>query len=111
IIHPRMHSARTEALCRLADKAEMEGDMDMVSALSIWNSVYSSLSVMVNHATPYHTDVNGQQAWLDMLLTVGDYQPLDFVLPALKLWLRYNPGTIVTLSGLALEHGVGHADG
>ncbi|KAI6156314.1 hypothetical protein EDD17DRAFT_1489456, partial [Pisolithus thermaeus] len=62
-------------------------DTDMSSILPIWNSVYNSVSIMVNHATPYHTDVNGQQQWLDMLIMVGDYPPLDFVITTLNLWL------------------------
>ncbi|KIO00462.1 hypothetical protein M404DRAFT_152837, partial [Pisolithus tinctorius Marx 270] len=41
---------------------------------------------------------------------VGDYPPLDFVIPTLNLWLHYNPGTIIAFSGSALEHGVGAVD-
>ncbi|KAI5989507.1 hypothetical protein EDD15DRAFT_2171287, partial [Pisolithus albus] len=86
-------------------------DADMRSILPIWNSVYNSMSIMVNRATPYHTDVNGREPWLDMLITVGDYRPLDFVVPTLELRLEYNPGTIIAMSGSALEHGVGYSDG
>ncbi|KAI6019136.1 hypothetical protein EDC04DRAFT_2576045, partial [Pisolithus marmoratus] len=42
-------------------------DMDISSILPIWNSVYNSVSIMANHATPYHRDVSGWQQWLDML--------------------------------------------
>ncbi|KAI5983943.1 hypothetical protein EDC04DRAFT_2615967 [Pisolithus marmoratus] len=73
-----------------------------------WNAVYSSVSIMVNRATPYHTDMNGREQWLDMLVTVGDYLPLDFVIPTFELRFRYNPGTIIAMSGSALEHGVGY---
>ncbi|KAI6146253.1 hypothetical protein BKA82DRAFT_3948403, partial [Pisolithus tinctorius] len=48
--------------------------------------------------------------WYDLLVTVGDYPPLDFVIPTLNLWLHYNPGTIIAFSGSALEHGVGAVD-
>ncbi|KAI5991004.1 hypothetical protein EDD15DRAFT_2369410 [Pisolithus albus] len=68
-------------------------------------------SIMVNCATPYHTDVNGREPWLDMLVTVGDYPPLDFVVPTLNLRFHYNPGTVIAMSGSALEHGVGHTNG
>ncbi|KAI5982372.1 hypothetical protein EDD15DRAFT_2180955 [Pisolithus albus] len=83
----------------------------MSSVLACWNSVYNSVSIMVNCATPYHTDVNGREPWLDMLVTVGDYPPLDFVVPTLNLRFRYNPGTVIAMSGSALEHGVGHTNG
>lgn len=47
----------------------------------------------------------------DVLVTVGNYPPLDFVIPTLNLQLCYNPGTILALSGSALEHGVGAVNG
>ncbi|KAI6146197.1 hypothetical protein BKA82DRAFT_4015781 [Pisolithus tinctorius] len=68
------------------------------------------MSVMVNRATCYHRDINGWDPWYDLLVTVGDYLPLDFVIPMLNLRLRYNPGTIISFSGSALEHGVGAVD-
>ncbi|KAI6101889.1 hypothetical protein F5141DRAFT_1008665 [Pisolithus sp. B1] len=83
----------------------------MSSILPIWNSVYNSVSIMVNHTTPYHTDINGWQQWLDMLIMVGNYPPLDFVITTLNLWLQYNPGMIIAMPGSALEHGVGFANG
>ncbi|KIK20554.1 hypothetical protein PISMIDRAFT_71675, partial [Pisolithus microcarpus 441] len=111
IIHPRMYAAGWEALIQLDMEVKRREDMDMSSILPSWNSVYNSVSIMVNCATPYHMDVNGWELWLDMLVSVGDYPPLDFVVPTLNLWFRYNPGTIITMSGSALEHGVGHTNG
>ncbi|KAI5996978.1 hypothetical protein EDD15DRAFT_2194686 [Pisolithus albus] len=58
-----------EALIRLDTEAKRREDTDMSSILPSWNSVYNSLSIMVNRATPYHTDVNGRESWLDMLVT------------------------------------------
>ncbi|KAI6120438.1 hypothetical protein EDD16DRAFT_1478626 [Pisolithus croceorrhizus] len=58
----------------------------MSSILLIWNLVYTSISIMANHTTPYHRDVNRWQQWLDKLITVGHYPPLDFVIPTLNLW-------------------------
>ncbi|KAI6010850.1 hypothetical protein F5J12DRAFT_781824 [Pisolithus orientalis] len=69
------------------------------------------MSVMVNWATYYHREINGWDPWYDMLVTMGDYPPLDFVIPMLNLQLCYNPGTIIAFSGSALEHGVGAVDG
>ncbi|KAI5986699.1 hypothetical protein F5J12DRAFT_787210 [Pisolithus orientalis] len=42
---------------------------------------------------------------------MGDYPPLDFVIPMLNLQLHYNPGMIIAFSGSALEHWVGAVDG
>ncbi|KAI6003268.1 hypothetical protein F5J12DRAFT_783694 [Pisolithus orientalis] len=100
-----------EALIHLGKQVEQRVDSDMSSILLIWSSTYSSMSVMVNQATCYCRDINGWDPWYDMLVTVGNYLPLDFVIPTLNLQLCYNPGTIIAFSGSALEHGVGVVDG
>ncbi|KAI6130685.1 hypothetical protein EDD16DRAFT_1515368 [Pisolithus croceorrhizus] len=87
VMHPCMYASGQEVLIRLGADAQQQQDTDMSSILPIWNSVYNSMSIMVNHATPYHTDVNGWQQWLDMLIMVGDYPPLDFIVTTLNLWL------------------------
>ncbi|KAI5988684.1 hypothetical protein F5J12DRAFT_786810 [Pisolithus orientalis] len=93
----------TNALLSAILHVEWQVDSDM-------SSMYSSMSVMVNWATCYHRDINGWDPWYDMLVTMGDYLPLDFVIPTLNLWLCYNPGMIIAFSGSALEHGVGAVD-
>ncbi|KAI5981033.1 hypothetical protein EDD15DRAFT_2204717 [Pisolithus albus] len=87
MIHPHMYEAGREVLIRLNDLANRRDDADMRSILPIWSSVYNSMSIMVNCATPYHIDINGREPWLDMLVMVGEYQPLDFVIPTLELHL------------------------
>ncbi|KAI6015334.1 hypothetical protein F5J12DRAFT_717641 [Pisolithus orientalis] len=99
-----MYADGREALICLGEQADQWVDSDM-------SSMYSSMSVMVNWATCYHRDINGQDPWYDMLVTVGNYLPLDFVIPMLNLWLCHNPGMIIAFSGSALEHGVGAVDG
>ncbi|KAI6022837.1 hypothetical protein PISMIDRAFT_101035, partial [Pisolithus microcarpus 441] len=114
IIHLHMYAAGHEVLIHLNNIAKQQEDMDMGLILPIWNSVYNSMLIMVNHATPYHTDItdiNGWEPWLDMLITVGDYRPLDFIVPTLELHLEYNPGMVIAMSGSTLEHGVGYSDG
>ncbi|KIO10985.1 hypothetical protein M404DRAFT_128978 [Pisolithus tinctorius Marx 270] len=111
VIHLQMYADGREVLIHLGKQAEQQADLDMSSILLIWSSTYSSMSMMVNRATCYHRDINGQDPWYDMLVTVGDYLPLDFVIPMLNLQLHYNPGTIIAFSGSALEHGVGAVDG
>ncbi|KAI6097558.1 hypothetical protein F5141DRAFT_1067212 [Pisolithus sp. B1] len=82
---------------------EQNGTWQWVDQMSEFHALLSgALAVM-------HPYVNGQQQWLDMLITVGDYPPLDFVITTLNLWLRYNPGTIIAMPGSVLEHGVGYA--
>ncbi|KAI6142211.1 hypothetical protein BKA82DRAFT_3985308 [Pisolithus tinctorius] len=77
----------------------------------MWNSVYSSMSVMVNCTSPPHKDMNGQKVWLDTLLTIGNYPWLDFLIPELGIWLQYNLGMVIALVGSALVHKVNGIDG
>ncbi|KAI5999877.1 hypothetical protein F5J12DRAFT_724348 [Pisolithus orientalis] len=77
----------------------------------MWNSVYSSMSVMVNCTSPAHKDMNGQKVWLDTLLTVSNYPWLHFLVLELRIQLQYNPGTVTALAGLALIHQVDGIDG
>ncbi|KAI6140496.1 hypothetical protein BKA82DRAFT_33802 [Pisolithus tinctorius] len=83
----------------------------MEAVLPIWNSVYSSMSVMVNRASPTHKDMNGRKVWLDTLLTIGNYPRLHFLVLELGIWLQYNPGTVIALAGSALIHHVDGIDG
>ncbi|KIO01658.1 hypothetical protein M404DRAFT_28660, partial [Pisolithus tinctorius Marx 270] len=93
IMHPKMYLHGQEAIRRLRSKAAERQDEDMEAVLPMWNSVYSSMSVMVNRASPAHKDTNGRKVWLDTLLTVGNYPRLHFLVPELGIRLQYNPGT------------------
>ncbi|KAI6041602.1 hypothetical protein EDC04DRAFT_2601542 [Pisolithus marmoratus] len=89
---------------------ERNGARQWVNQMSEVHALLSGTLAVIHPriATPYHTDMNGREQWLDMLVTVGDYPPLDFVIPTFELRFRYNPGTIIAMSGSALEHGVGY---
>ncbi|KIO01846.1 hypothetical protein M404DRAFT_149251, partial [Pisolithus tinctorius Marx 270] len=59
IMHPKMYLYGQEALMRLRSVAAAQQDEDMQAILPIWNSVYSSMSLMVNQKSPPHKDTNG----------------------------------------------------
>ncbi|KAI6141647.1 hypothetical protein BKA82DRAFT_4018647 [Pisolithus tinctorius] len=59
IMHPKMYLHGREALMRLRSMAVAWQDEDMQAILPIWNSVYSSMSLMVNRKSPPHKDTNG----------------------------------------------------
>ncbi|KAI6003323.1 hypothetical protein F5J12DRAFT_783736 [Pisolithus orientalis] len=79
-----LHVIHLAALIHLGKQVEQQVDLDMSSILPIWSSTYSSMSMMVNQVTCYHRDINGWDPWYDMLVTMGDYPPLDFVIPTLE---------------------------
>ncbi|KAI5980638.1 hypothetical protein F5J12DRAFT_732413, partial [Pisolithus orientalis] len=111
IMHPKMYLHGWEAITQLRSKAATWQDEDMEAVLPMWKLVYSSMSVMVNHTSPAHKDMNGQKVWLDTLLTVSNYLWLHFLFLELRIWLQYNLGTIIALAGSALVHQVDSVDG
>ncbi|KAI6142385.1 hypothetical protein BKA82DRAFT_153695 [Pisolithus tinctorius] len=111
LIHLNMYLHRWEAITQLRLNAATWQDQDMEVVLPLWNLVYSSMSVMVNHTSPPHKDMNGWKVWLDTLLTIGNYPQLDFLILELGIQLQYNPGMVIALAGLALVHKVDGIDG
>ncbi|KIN95954.1 hypothetical protein M404DRAFT_164623 [Pisolithus tinctorius Marx 270] len=103
IMHLKMYLHRLMAVA--------QQDEDMQAILPIWNSIYSSMSLMVNQKSPPHKDTNGQKVWLDTLLTVRCYTPLDFVIPCQGCRQEVSPGTVIAMSGVALVHQVNGTDG
>ncbi|KAF8548650.1 hypothetical protein OG21DRAFT_1369760, partial [Imleria badia] len=77
---------------------------NILSALRLWLSVYSIVSVMVNQSCPIHLDASGRPQWFDLLVSVGDHEELDMVLPSIGIQIWYDPGTAVAMSGQLLLH-------
>lgn len=115
ILHPEMYALGRLAMIKLWQTASTthgaEENNDMLDVLTLWPSVYNTLSVMVNRCSPYHVDINGKVEWFDQLLTVGKYEGLDMVFPRQQLRLRYEAGTMIAFSGRLLVHGVGDVMG
>lgn len=73
--------------------------------LKSWTSPFTALSVIINRETPYHRDNGSCHAWMDILLTVGDYQDGRIEFPGLGFRLKYDSGTLVALTGRLVRHG------
>ncbi|KAI9571887.1 hypothetical protein HD554DRAFT_2168656 [Boletus coccyginus] len=122
IMHPEMYDVGREAMIKLWEAASgVKGGFatsggskvesaNILKALCLWPSVYSSLSVVANRSSAYHLDQMGKWQWFDQLLTVGNYGALDLAFPTLLLNLHYPPGTVVVFSGKLLVHGASKAD-
>ncbi|KAI5998415.1 hypothetical protein F5J12DRAFT_784986 [Pisolithus orientalis] len=93
------------------DDAELKGTINLSPAWFQQGHGVDGWEALICLGELAEQDINGQDPWYDMLVTVGDYLPLDFVIPTLNLQLHYNPGTIIAFSGSALEHGMGAVDG
>ena len=77
----------------------------MLEILKIWYPPFSALAVISNRATPLHLDTGGRAEWLDLMLALGKYDHGRFALPAFGYTFKYNPGTIIAVSGKIFRHG------
>lgn len=114
IMHPEMYHNAREMMIRLGRWAKTRPNNnknEIGGVLEVWPNIFSVVSVMVNRATPVHFDKMGRPQFLDLLMTVGNYEELDMVVPTIGMRLRYNPGTILAMSGQLLMHGVGAVEG
>ena len=76
-----------------------------------WPGAMPGISVISNHASICHLDINGHNEWYDILATAGTYKGCWFCLPDLDLQLEYLPGTVVALNGCILRREVVEWDG
>jgi hypothetical protein len=107
VIHPTLYDAGRETFNRLK-KAPGIRRQDVISR---WTSVFSGIAVISNRTTPTHRDSNSAHHWYDLLVTLGSYKNCTLELPGLGVSLEYGPGTVVGLSGMALDHGVPSFEG
>ena len=103
IIQPELFQSGLEAMDRLAIQTQ---DPYTITALQLWQTPFTGLSVIINRETITHRDVKGYRASFDLLLTIGNYTHGRMNLPGLGFSLEYDPGTLVALAGNVLQHGV-----
>ena len=107
VIHPDLYDAGWKTTQRLRKTPEI-GRQDV---LSRWASVFSGVAVISNRITQPHRDKSSRFNWYDILATVGTYENCTMKLPGLGISLGYSPGTVVGISGKALEHEVSDFEG
>ena len=71
-----------------------------------WQSIYTGISIICNHRTPFHWDFKGRPEWYDTLVSYSACR-----MPLLSIWdlgldLNYTSGTVVSFCGTILEHQV-----
>ena len=111
VVHPEQYEAGLKILRKLQDSpASLREPQHIQAVLRTWCSPFSAFSIISNRETPQHRDQLGRLEWYDVLTTMGDYRHLDFERPRINAALRYNPGTVVALSGKVLAHRVGRSE-
>lgn len=118
IIHPHLYDIGQAAFALLRDPGDAPepwfsyGEYPRLArVLEEWTHPFSAISVMVNRSTPCHRDVNGRNPWLDILVTIGEYELGRLELPGLGVRLEYDPGTIVGILGKVVRHGACEVQG
>jgi hypothetical protein len=73
--------------------------------LSMWTSPLTAASLMNNRNSPLHRDTGGGNTYMDMLVSVGDYENGWFNVPGLGGPIWYTPGSVIALCGRIVRHG------
>lgn len=100
LTHPQLFDAATKVMSQLRSYPNTQ---DIARK---WTSVFSGIAVIVNRATPAHTDRGGRPQWYDCLTSLGTFSSATLDLPELGLSLLYRPGTVVNICGNVLQHQV-----
>ena len=105
IIHPEQYLLGRMALLEVANRPEeCSAPDDIMSALGLWASPFTGVSVMVNRVTPVHRDVQGRDSWMDLLLTVGPYTGCRMEFRSLGIRAVYDTGTVVGVCSKVVPH-------
>jgi hypothetical protein len=115
-VSPKLHQAVSEAMKKLGwDQLQIGSKTWAQSKIAeiarCWPGVMPGISVISNHASICHLDINGHKEWYDFLVAAGTYKECWFRLPDLGLLLKYLPGTVVALNRRILRHEVVKWDG
>lgn len=101
LVHPELFKRGLEMLHKLR---ELESTTQI--ALQ-WQSVYSGIAIICNRLTPAHRDSKGRVEWYDTLVSYSsNTNRPKLLIKDLGMDLDYSSGTVVSLCGTVLEHGV-----
>lgn len=106
IIHPELYAAGKRCCQKLYENPAQVTKADLLhEVLTFWSAPFTALSVIANRKSPFHRDNGARHGWPDLLVALGQYENGRFELPGLGLRLRYQPGTVIGLTGRVLQHG------
>ncbi|THH19631.1 hypothetical protein EUX98_g8734 [Antrodiella citrinella] len=100
IMHPELFENAREVVNNIWDNL-------LGPRLAMWGLPFTAASLMSNRASINHRDKGGWHTMLDMLVTTGPYSRSYLTLPDLDISVDYRPGTVVSLYGGLIRHGVG----
>lgn len=81
-------------------------EADAQSAHSNNDSIFPSMSILINRQTGLHTDSGSDANLVETSVTFGDYEGGEFLLPQLDVEAKFGPGSLAIFRGKAFSHGV-----
>ncbi|EDR07661.1 uncharacterized protein LACBIDRAFT_298012 [Laccaria bicolor S238N-H82] len=114
VIHPEQHYGGRGALLRcLRPQSSVTLDKDCLQRImKVWGTAFTGLSVISERETPLHRD--GQNAdWMyDLLVNLSSHvdPDLQVELPGIGIRFRYGSGTVLSILGKVVRHGVSRTD-
>lgn len=100
LVHPHMYRAGSSAL------EYLKANSTTPDIATMWPSLFSNISVIVNRETIPHRDGGDLPEAFDLLLALGTYSTAQLDIEDFDLHLEYQPGTAVFLCANVLKHGV-----
>ena len=79
---------------------------DLRTPIDAWGSPFTSISIISNRETPLHRDSKSRRAWMDMLVSLGDFVSTCMELRTVGVDVTLTPGTMVGMSSMLIRHGV-----
>lgn len=109
VIHPEQHfEGRGALLQHLRPGASKIDHESFKRVMKVWGTGFTGLSVISERETPFHRD--GQNAnWMyDLIVNIADRHDPDVrvELPGIGIRFRYSSGTVLSILGKAIRHGV-----
>lgn len=106
IIHPELYSVGVASLRAIGENPRsIEKGHQLSEVLRLWSAPFTAITTISNTDTPYHRDNGSAHPWFDILVAVGNYENGRLELPGLGMRFKYDPGTVVALTGRVLQHG------
>ena len=106
IIHPEQYNIGIDMLRTLqAHPEQVHKAEHLPKIFGVWNAPFNVLTLMSNRLTPYHRDNGATSPWYDILVPLGHYSNGRIEIPGLGYRFRYDPGTVVGISGRIVRHG------
>ena len=106
VLQPELYDVGKSGIFTFIDNpALVTNPNDLREALACWNVPFDNISIIAQGQTPLHRDISGRKEWMEILVALGKYDHGRFGLPDLNVTLKYNPGCVIALSRMLLQHG------